>query len=128
MDYFTLYTDRWKGFIVSDDQDLFYPRSQVDYIGAGGALLYLPEDEIPENLIAAQIQLAMAIHAGIVNLLPTVEPGLPILREKIGPLETEYATPVQVGAFDWNSVSIPIVNLLLKPLLIPGFGLRTIRV
>jgi hypothetical protein len=128
MDYFTLFTGRWRGYPVSETQTLVFPRTGISYIGPGGSTLYYPDDEVPEAIVSAQIQLAMAIHSGVLALLPTQDAGLPIIKEKVGPLETTYATPFQMGSYDWNSVSLPIVDLLLRPFLNTAFGARTVRI
>lgn len=127
MDYLVQYADDWKGSIVETTQPLAWPRQDVILAGPGGDY-YFGSDDIPQNLIDAQVQLAMAVHAGV-DLMPTGIPGLSIIKEKIGPIETEYATPKEMGAVSWTSLSLPVVDALLAPLFEgDSFTLRTVRV
>lgn len=153
MDYFRQYDQAWKGFLVAPlTQVLAWPRQAVilytvsDYgflDGSGNTLFngsenilpfgvgsYLPATTIPTHIKDAQVQLTMAIKQGLV-LLPNVGGGsLPIIKEVVGPLETDYAKPVDLAGFDWNSTRLPTVDALLAPLLsgARGRGLRSRRV
>jgi hypothetical protein len=86
-----------------------------------------PEDQIPKNLKSALSTLVIAQHSGV-NLFPNIGPADYIIREKVGPLETEYANPLESGI----STRITGVDALLAPLFgscgETGFLLRTIRV
>lgn len=127
MDYLAQYVENWKGNLVSTEQSLAWPRANVALDGPTGPY-YWPYNEIPQNLIDAQVQLAMAVHAGV-DLMPTGVPGLSIKKEKIGPIETEYATPKEMGATSWATLSLPVVDALLAPLFeADSFSLRTVRV
>lgn len=127
MDYLLQYADDWKGAVVSADQALAWPRQNVELDGPSGPY-YFATDDIPQNLIDAQVQLAMAVQAGV-ELMPTGVPGVSIKKEKIGPIETEYATPKEMGATAWATLSLPVVDALLAPLFeADSFSLRTVRV
>lgn len=124
MDYLVQYRDKWKGVIVSSVQTLPWPRD-----GAYITEPYLwPNDEIPMELIHAQAQLVLAVDAGV-DLSPTIIAGLPIIREKLGPIETEYAAPSMLGSVGWQTNDFPTVKALLAPLLkAGGFRLRSVRI
>lgn len=118
-DYLEAQSELYKGERTSEDQSLQWPR--ID------AYLYnvlIPSNVIPKSLISAQIQLAFIVNAGL-ELQPNVTPDMYVKREKVGPIETEYTDPLQIGI-------IPIftaVNALLLPLFSSGnFALKTIRV
>lgn len=88
-------------------------------------------NSIPPELIAAQAQLVIALKAGIPLDSPVIGGVLPIIREKVDVLETEYATPAMLGAMggvDWASDSMPAVDALLAPLLDDVSGFRVYRV
>lgn len=75
----------WKGQAVSRDQALAWPRYNVCRNG-----FVLPSDAIPAQIKAGQMALATEIHAD--DLSPPEQRLGAISREKVGPLETEYAT------------------------------------
>lgn len=82
----------WLGMPTYDDQALTWPR---DEIRIGCSLI--ADDMIPNKIKLAQMQLAIQVNAGI-DLMPSVAGGTAsIVREKVGPLETEYATSLTVG-------------------------------
>lgn len=105
-DYLEAQECRYQGKRTSSSQALAWPRT--------GVLLNcdaLPSNVIPKSLIAAQVQLAMAINAGF-DLQPNVSPQDYVTREKVGPIETEYADPTKVGIMPTFSAA----NALLAPL------------
>lgn len=75
----------WKGAGVSRDQALSWPRTGVTRNGWA-----LPSGEIPAQVKAGQMALAAEIHAD--DLVPPETRLGAISREKVGPLETEFAT------------------------------------
>ncbi len=81
------------------------------------------EDAIPQALKDAQCQLCVEQKAGV-NLFPT-NTAAAVKREKIGPIDTEYATSSRVGR-----PSMPLVEALLRDWITPStrFRLRTRRV
>ncbi len=120
-DYLEAQAERYQGEIVSSDQALQWPRKCV-YIN--GALV--PSNVIPKSLISAQSQLVIAINAGF-DLQPNVAPGDYVVKEKVGPIETEYANPLQVGI----EPTFTAAEALLAPLFnsnSKGFSFKTIRV
>lgn len=82
---------------------------------------------IPANLKAAQNALVLAQKSGIV-LFPNIGPADYVIREKVGPIETEYADPIKAGI----TTRITGVEALLQPLFGScgevGLSLRTMRV
>ena len=91
--------------------------------------LYLNDDlpnavyTIPLALKRAQMQVALDVHNGF-NPFVNIAAGERIVREKIGPIDTTYATEQRTIAL------MPIAMSLLRPLLIGGafFGATTFRV
>jgi hypothetical protein len=90
-DYLQSLESKFKGYCTSSTQSLAWPRIEVEI-----NCEYIASDSIPTNIKSCQIQLAMLIHAGF-DLLPTVSPQSFITKEKIGPIETEFANPIQSG-------------------------------
>lgn len=111
MDYVESYGSRFKGHKYSRDQELQWPRSLV-WIGRHQVY----SSEIPKQLKDAVCQLA--IDASDIDIDPNGT-GQGIVREKIGPLETEY---IASGAGNTR----PQLNKFMKffrPLLKNGGGL-----
>jgi hypothetical protein len=91
-----VYRLRWKGVRVNGVQALDWPRGFVErddykYQGVNGASMiggyfYFPSDEVPKEVKNACAELAL--KASSEELAPDLGQG--IIREKIGPLETEY--------------------------------------
>ena len=121
-DYLEAQECRFQGKRVSSSQALAFPRSGV-FLNCDE----VPVDVIPRSLIAAQVQLAIAIAAGF-DLQPNISPQDYVTREKVGPIETEYADPLAVGFLP----TFTAANALLAPLFgecaASRFSLRTIRV
>lgn len=82
-DYLLSYERRLKGSRVSASQTMVYPRRSVTLFGTP-----FPSDEIPQQLIDAQIVLA-AYSADGVELRP-VGAGRETRREEVGPIKLEY--------------------------------------
>lgn len=122
MDYLAKYRARWKGQAVYPGRYTAWPRKNVQIDGEDFA-----DDEIPSNLIEAQAQLVMVQSTGIV-LAPNTGAELPVIMEKVGPLETRYASPADMAGSDWEAGTFPIVDALLEPLLAQVGGLRTLRI
>lgn len=113
MDY--LESQRFIGVKYTEDQALQWPRSGA-YID-GYLFAY---DDIPQQLINAQCEIAMAIDAGNG---PLEDISKQTKREKVGPLEVEYAT----GAAPFT-INRKITNALWKLLLGGGSGTNIINV
>lgn len=112
MDY--LEAQCWRGIAAYDGQALSLPRDEI-YIG--GSLI--ASDIIPGKVKFAQMQLALQVNNGV-DLMPTVVGGsASVVREKVGPIETEYAHSLTVGTQPY----FRSINALLGPYLCsPGFG------
>jgi hypothetical protein len=121
-DYLEAQECLYQGKRTSSAQSLAWPR-----VGVVLNCDEVPPNVIPKSLIAAQVQLAMAINAGF-DLQPNVSPQDYVTREKVGPIETEYADPTKVGIMP----TFTAANALLAPLFgecaANKFALRTIRV
>jgi len=120
-DYLEQFACRYQGTRVSSEQELEWPRIDA-YLGED----LIPSNTIPKSLISAQCQLVMAQVAGF-TLQPNVSATDYVVREKTGPLETEYADPFKVGIMPQLSA----VDALLAPLFgecAASSGLRAVRV
>ena len=84
MDYLEDMWDRFKGEKSTELQSLQWPRAWVEVFGYP-----IDSDEIPQQLIDAQCELIMAIHAGI-DLQPDSS-GREVTKEKIDVIEVEYS-------------------------------------
>lgn len=124
MDYLMTYSDQWQGDPVYPGvQPLDWPREGV-YIET----YLVPNTSIPLFLKRAQAQLVVEQKNGAV-LLPSTEPGLPVLREKVDVIETEYVNPASIGGVDWTQPNFPLVEAWLAKLLgDDGFTLRSVRI
>lgn len=118
MDYIAAQEPRMEGSRVSADQELCYPRECVTINGFDVAI-----DAIPKALKSAQCQLVIDAHNGI-DLMPSAQ-GAAVKREKVGPLETEYA----VGGADGTGrvPDLAAAEALLAPLYGSGGFLITER-
>lgn len=121
-DYLEAQACRYQGKPTSSTQVLQWPRTGV-FLNCDE----VPSNVIPKSLISAQSALVMAINAGF-DLQPNVSPQDYVIREKVGPIDTEYADPTAVGIMP----TFTGVNALLAPLFgecaSNKFALRTIRV
>lgn len=124
MDYLLGYDDNWQG-------DQTFPGVQPQAWPRIGVVLWgvpLGDEVIPVNLRRAQMQLVIEQHNGLV-LNPSVEPGLPVVKEKVDVIETTYASPVSIQGNDFTQPEFPLVEALLEPLLNRGaFSLRSVRI
>lgn len=108
----------YKGVAATDEQETKWPRALV-YLSAA---VTIDTDVIPTPLKYAQVHLAAAINGGLT--LQPIADGAPFaVREKVGPIETQYS-------FSVSTSGVPIVraaNALLAPLLVSGSILATER-
>jgi hypothetical protein len=85
-----MYRNRWVGYRFSTDQKLDWPRLYVpypDYVAVFGIYAaYIPYTTIPDEVKNACSELALKASAG--ELLADADQV--VIREKIGPIETEY--------------------------------------
>ena len=121
VDYLEAQAESFQGERVSETQDLQWPRTEVYIYGA-----LVPSNVIPKSLISAQVQLAMAINAGL-DLQPNITPETYVIKEKVGPIETVYANPLHTGIMPTFTAANSLIALLLKASSV-GFSLKTIRV
>lgn len=122
MDYLRQFNNRWKGSRTYSTQRLAWPREYAYIVDAFTAF---PSDEIPEELKSAQAQLVIEISKGVA-LLPTQTNEAFIVREKTGPLETEYSEAVRMAS--GNLPTMPAVSILLADLIDGSSRLRSVRI
>lgn len=104
------YRDRWKGQPTSDEQPLDWPRADV--WGVKHDNLW-PSDQIPENLINAQMRLALdALTKPLFQEWGT-QPERTIKEETVGPVKVVYNEAPQEKNFVDVSESVVV---LLRPL------------
>lgn len=109
MDYIESKACDYQGEPTYENQSLSWPRKCV-FINCQ----LLAEDVIPKQLIAAQIQLAMAINSGV-DIFPNVQATDFIIEETVGPITTKYSDPTKVGYGDL-SPQLTAVNASLAQL------------
>lgn len=117
MDYLQRYAGMWKGERVSSTQDLAWPRSGAYIHG------YLQaSDDIPRELIYAQLALALA--ADSTDLMPTRSPSDKgaVIKEKVDVLEVGYANPGKVLPVAADATADALIKELLR-----NSGLRVVR-
>lgn len=117
MDYIAAQESRMNGNRVSIDQELCYPRECVTING-----FEVASDAVPKTLKSAQCQLVIDVHNGI-DLMPSAQ-GAVVKREKVGPLETEYAVS---GGMTGRAPELTAADNLLAPLYGAGGFLITER-
>lgn len=78
------------------------------------ALLYYPSTAIARPLVEATCELALELLRASTTDLSTVDASEGVIREKVGPIETEYATPTLRRQ---GLQKYPSVWMRLKPLL-----------
>ena len=120
VDYIMSQESKFSGVRTSVDQELAFPRTGAFQLG-----FEIGAHQIPKALINAQCQLAMDAHAGI-ELLPNLNKSGLVKREKIGPLETEYADPTTVGTNPILTAATSLLEQFYSGGNI-GFGFKTVR-
>jgi len=96
----------FRGRIADPGQALSWPRTGAT--DREGRVL----TGIPRRIEHATAELALIALAG--DLLPPLERGGKVVREKVGPVEVEYLPDADPGR------TYPLIDLLLKPLLRPA--------
>lgn len=110
MQYIESHGARFKGTPTNGRaQALQWPRDGVEIDGHP-----IGDDEIPRELAAAQLQMVLAVHAGV-NPLAT-NSGKVVKRKKVDVLETEYFSPGEL-ADAGQGAGVPAVDAALAPLL-----------
>lgn len=110
MDYFESFSGQFKGSLVSRDQPLCFPRSNIEVEG-----WYWSSSEIPRQVINAVLALCLEINDGEDPFNPSPA-DRPITRERIeGAIDVQYASsydqPLKVAK---TQASRTHINLLLK--------------
>lgn len=100
--------DNFRGDAVDVDQSMNWPRSGV-VIGLNA----VANNVIPASIKKAQMQLVLHQADGI-DINPTVT-GNFIVREKIGPIETQYSENINTNP----APTLPLVDALLAPYISP---------
>lgn len=113
-DYLSYRESEMKGARTSMLQTLPYPRTGVE-IG----VYIVGNNEIPDTLKRAQLQLALEAFSGV-DILPTKQATAFQTRRKLGPLETEFSEAVALQGFVMPLM--PLVDAALLPLLANGGG------
>lgn len=101
-------------------QALPFPRHVEDYCGK----LEFPDDSVPNPVKRAQMEAALAVRSGV-ELTPNVSASSSaIVREKIGPIETQFD-----NSMAYDAPTMPAVTAALRPYECgQGALLRTLRV
>ncbi len=109
MDYLESFDGRFKGDRVERDQALSWPRDGVEIEGWEWG-----SDEIPRQVLNAQLALIIEINAGE-DPYNSSRATLPVVRERIeGAVEVEYANPGQALKVSKTQASKAIINTLLR--------------
>jgi len=122
-DYLEAQANRFQGDVANEGQALQWPRTGV-YVGSSET--ELASNVIPKQLKSAQCSTVLALNEGV-DIMPNYSASDFVVREKVGPIETEYADPSKVGIVP----TLTAVEALLQPLfgtVATGFALRTLRV
>ena len=111
----------YQGYRTDDVQALAFPRTycpnpDIPSITAltDTADVYFADDEIPTRIKEAQIELALEFLKAGTTDLAALDGTIGIVREKVGPLETEFAQPYQRAQ---GLARFPRVLDLIAPLL-----------
>jgi hypothetical protein len=119
-DYMAIYRTKWKGRRASLTQALDWPRYdvQLDDVGCGRYLAYVPVNTVPKEVIQATC--AMALKAAGGELAPDLQ--RQVIAKTVGPIKTEWAP----GSPEY--VRYRAIDLLLRPLLSSsGMGVKLVR-
>ena len=106
---------RYQGHMSFSDQPLSWPRTNVI---VGG--YFIPSNEIPTRLKKAQVSAAGLINSGEV-LYSTIS-GQFVIKEKVGPIETEYSD--EYLATLTGRPEFAGIDVWLNPLFIQNSGYR----
>ena len=106
MDYLESFSAKFKGERVTRDQPVSWPRS-------GAVIEGWPwdDDEIPRQVLTAQLALIIEINSGEDPYNPSTV--LPVIREKVDVIEVQYASPTS-SKVSKTQASRTLINLLLK--------------
>jgi hypothetical protein len=119
------YGTMWKGYRSTKEQALDWPRTVTTaysaYFGypASIGVEYFAIDEIPAQLVIAACEAAIRELASPGALMPDSVPAERVLRERIGPMDTTYASS---GS---NEVRVMVIENVLANLLKSPAGVMT---
>ena len=114
-----MYGDRFPGVPAAGfAQERAWPR--VGAADSYGGLI--AADVIPERVVWASYEAALYEMANPAGLAPVVTPGQLVIREKVGPLEVEYADAAATTGVVGSVPVLASVEGLLRPLLQPAYG------
>jgi len=109
MDYLEAFDGRFKGDRVERDQALSWPRDGVEIEGWEWS-----SDEIPRQVLNAQLALIIEINAGEDPHNPSGAT-LPVIRKRVeGAVEVEYANPGVPMKVSKTQASRTIINTMLR--------------
>lgn len=125
MDYLSMYDTKWKGEQVEPGvQNLAWPRKNVFL---GSSWVAFDPTFIPNQLVRAQLELALQSQKGI-DLVPTTDASTAFIkREKVDVIETEYSEAIALQLLG-QLPRFPIVDALIEPLMAAVPLLKTVRV
>jgi hypothetical protein len=106
------YSSRWPGVRYTGEQALDWPRN-----GAADSDGYIQEG-VPTAVKVATVEAALIELTDAGSLSVAQERGGAIIREKVGPIETEYASTAQA------STVYPSIKMALSRLIKTGLSLR----
>jgi hypothetical protein len=115
-DYISSLRGRFQGYKTSQTQALQFPRSGASLDG-----YELASDSIPQVLIDAQCELALAVHAGK-DLMPTND-GKVVISQKVGDLAKSFQPLGTVPKQEFTAAL-----KLLEPLFAASGGVSSVRV
>lgn len=105
------YGGRWRGHVLGVEQELSWPRKGVYAFGERARPV--AEDEIPSDIQKATVELARRV-VELDDLQPDTIPGTSaVKREKVGPLEVEYAD-AQLVSSPFYSAVVDLVRPYLR--------------
>lgn len=109
------YRERWAGWRVNSTQALDWPRYEVPMPDTVGGLVmnYYPSNAVPAIVARACAELALRAIDG--DLAPDLD--APVVREKVGPIETEYAAGAR------QSTTYRAIDSMLAPLFAASGGM-----
>lgn len=100
-----IYASQWPGAKLVSTQALGWPRSYAEDVDG----FYI--DGVPQAVKNAQCEAALIELLAAGSLSPSYDRGGAIIREKVGPLETEYANNAPAGT-TYNTISQALASII----------------
>ncbi len=105
-------------------QERAWPRTgAVDYEGNA-----IPSDEVPQEILAAVAEAAWRELASPGSLSPDFVASTAIKREKVGPIDTEYAVPSESVTADSVRPVLTVIDEIIAPVLVARYELPGVMV